>query len=574
MLIEGPTTICYALNVKGPGIMPDPRLPCADPSKGMGAFAGFVSASESEMQLMVPAGPDRVVQLIGIESTVGCPDLNTILDLGVQNGINGMGEPYEIGTVTTDIFDDTAVTIVANFESSTKAFGCGGGGSSSNSSSMELRMDVIGNTPNIQVNHCSKIGVIGNASINSSLPAVKPEIVYDPTNSVVLYSDSACANPLGSTGYKNFMNGGNYIDFYVRASGSLGASFDLKVATTATGWNQPVQTFTIANERLEVISGSVAQPSVTPTPSAMVVGTCYPYTISNYKPSGTASLGTVEIKVRNNSDYINPSTVKIFDTLSNCTGNTSAFTPSSSVNGLTTYTTPNLTPISVTYYFKNTVPEESSISIVKPGAEPVSQYMNFLPFNVSITNFNLLRGPIGGNYNLMVSFESGFAGVTAIYIGSQECVITTSSTPLKYCTVPAVSSTGSRQISVDWTDGVKTGNYRIPYFFNYENQPTILSPTQPYFLTSNVSFTGSYYLFTPNLSAVYLMLKPNLSNGFQFTSCSVSQPFPSGMSLNSTNCNILVNSTGAPTDYGTFNITGSIQNFSPINMSVHIQVGP
>jgi alpha-tubulin suppressor-like RCC1 family protein len=116
---------CYGLNVTGPGIQLNPHMGCTNPSTAMGMVAGFVPVTEGSIEMMVPAGASRKVELIGVQSNIGCPIVESLLASGGVEALNDIGDAYVIGTITTDIFDDTAVTIQAAFDPDHFAFdGC------------------------------------------------------------------------------------------------------------------------------------------------------------------------------------------------------------------------------------------------------------------------------------------------------------------------------------------------------------------------------------------------------------------------------------------------------------------
>lgn len=107
---------CYGLNVFAPDIPKDPRMSCR--STPVGRLGGLVSVENGVLEVEVPAGPARVVQLFAVTSTVGCPDLNWLLDQMHQTGggPQGVGEPYMVGQAVVDVYDDTVVQITAKYD--------------------------------------------------------------------------------------------------------------------------------------------------------------------------------------------------------------------------------------------------------------------------------------------------------------------------------------------------------------------------------------------------------------------------------------------------------------------------
>lgn len=104
---------CYAVNVTGPGIGLDPRMSCSTAGEGFGAFAGFVSASQSTISLQVSNGHSRQITLLGIDSANGCPDLNTVLSN--RSAYASLGNVYVLAQATVDVLADTTVDMTASF---------------------------------------------------------------------------------------------------------------------------------------------------------------------------------------------------------------------------------------------------------------------------------------------------------------------------------------------------------------------------------------------------------------------------------------------------------------------------
>jgi hypothetical protein len=117
---------CYALNVTGPGIINDTRMGCTNPETAMGMVAGFVPVTQGVIDMMVPAGPSRKIQVIGIQSNISCQILDTLLNTAGVNALTDMGVPYVIGTSVADVFEDTAVNITVAYDPNAIAFqNCG-----------------------------------------------------------------------------------------------------------------------------------------------------------------------------------------------------------------------------------------------------------------------------------------------------------------------------------------------------------------------------------------------------------------------------------------------------------------
>lgn len=132
-----PTSIsqfsCFGLNVTGPGIPNDPRLPCRDPNEGIGRLGGLVPVGSSYIDVTVAGGPSRRVQLWGVVSSIGCPDINSYLDRKHDGSTGGSGgddiqQPVLLGEAVVDIYNDTEIQIVASMSNARQLFNsCGGG---------------------------------------------------------------------------------------------------------------------------------------------------------------------------------------------------------------------------------------------------------------------------------------------------------------------------------------------------------------------------------------------------------------------------------------------------------------
>ena len=111
---------CFGINVTGPGIIPYSQLSdwnCNTPDyPSAGLLGGLLSSSQSSIVLDVPIGASRLIQLFGVQSTAGCPSIASLRQSNSQN--NTLGDPYELGRVTTDVTQDTAVSISPTFDPS------------------------------------------------------------------------------------------------------------------------------------------------------------------------------------------------------------------------------------------------------------------------------------------------------------------------------------------------------------------------------------------------------------------------------------------------------------------------
>ena len=117
---------CFALNILGSGISPDPRFGCTDGS--MGQMVGLAGIAGGTVSGDVLAGPSRKIQLIGVEVTAastiqGCPSFDDIFGAAADpnHALNGVNA-YDLGESTIDVFGDSVVSITANFSSPPQLF--------------------------------------------------------------------------------------------------------------------------------------------------------------------------------------------------------------------------------------------------------------------------------------------------------------------------------------------------------------------------------------------------------------------------------------------------------------------
>lgn len=111
---------CFGIQVTGPGIGPDPRLGCAptDPEPH-GILAGLVPSTGGEIELMVPAGARRQVQVFGVVGSAGCPTMEALMALPPSTRFASVGKPYPLGTSVVDLFEDAVISISASFSAAT-----------------------------------------------------------------------------------------------------------------------------------------------------------------------------------------------------------------------------------------------------------------------------------------------------------------------------------------------------------------------------------------------------------------------------------------------------------------------
>jgi hypothetical protein len=177
---------CIGVMVTGESILPQPGMeactanPDAVPGK-LGLLVGLVPASGGSIDVMIPGGSARLIQLVGVQSEGTCPDLSTVIaESGSDTPSVKLGDPIAIGSVTADIFADQSVVIKAAFDplSAKPLFECGhhGSGSAPTLSGLFLYPGGPTNGP---------LRVTGQAS---------------DVSDVKLYSDVDCATQIATNG--------------------------------------------------------------------------------------------------------------------------------------------------------------------------------------------------------------------------------------------------------------------------------------------------------------------------------------------------------------------------------------
>jgi hypothetical protein len=186
---------CIGVMVTGDGILPDPAFnsECkANPNvmtRGLGKLVGLVPASGGSVDIQIPGGPARMIQLIGVQSGGECPDVVAALNsAGTEAGQHmDLGEPFEIGRVEQiDIFADQTIEIKAIFDplKAEPMFGChddgGSGGSSGPVAFSDLDLFPHGPTSS------DTVRVVGSLQGNAG--------------QINLFGDAACTTLLQSNG--------------------------------------------------------------------------------------------------------------------------------------------------------------------------------------------------------------------------------------------------------------------------------------------------------------------------------------------------------------------------------------
>jgi len=122
---------CFAVNVSGSGIAPTPdsSFSCKVAGSALPSiFVGFQPTSGGSITVLVPAGPARTIQLLGIQTTNGtCPAATDMLASSSEFTSGKTTYPYQLGAATADITGDTMITLTASFSPKSPVFAFGDG---------------------------------------------------------------------------------------------------------------------------------------------------------------------------------------------------------------------------------------------------------------------------------------------------------------------------------------------------------------------------------------------------------------------------------------------------------------
>jgi hypothetical protein len=537
---------CFGLNVKGPGINPDPRMGCTNPNSGMGILAGFIPFSNTAtLDVMVPAGPARTVELIAIQSDIGCPILEALLANGGVQALKDMGQPYRLGSATTDLFKDESVSIVASFDPNAKAFeGCGGG---DDNNEMSLKLQVSANAALIQANHCSSIGIYTNYAANPR-PYVMPLVTVPSTGSEDFYLDPSCMSPVtvheempepfpGSTN--------SSMMYFFESTGNVGDTFTAKVDTLASGWSTPTVTYTLVADRLQ-LTGPM---------SSVLTGECDLIEIDKFDSSQSyANIGDVSLYVYNDSDNA-ISGIQVFNDMTDC-GNDASPVPYSVIDGYKVFelNTVDNTTLAGTGGFvavKNPNHERVFISAKKPdnSAEPHGTSVQFTAFLVgSMINSDYQKDRTT-THTLTIPIDDYALGtsITGIMLGDTVCGSFVDNLPSDVqCTVPthAISEEVPIKLIVS---GTVNGTYETEYLYWFAGPPSIYAAQEYNFILGDFDSNEVLY-YSP-----------------EFSTCSGTQP--AGLSWSS-GCMLEGIATGA----GTYNFAVNATNSFGMSVSEFVTV--
>ncbi len=314
---NAPEFVCYGVNVTGPGIAdtsanPDPNPDFAALLAGTTscAYRGVVSngftfaagQSEVAIDLQVPPGANRVIQLIGITNAAYCA--SHFLETG---GATNPGA-YEIGHVHTDLFGDATVSIpIAYTASESKRVDCGNGSAATVLTSPALTLTsstfsfTVG-TPISAVTPTNTGGAVTTCSITPTLPSGlifdpnscaisgTPAVISTSTNYTVLASNAA-----GSSGNLTFSIAVNAAVPVIAYSGSPFTFTKGSAIATQTPMNTGGAITNCSGTLPTGLSLSPSNCVITGTPT--VISAATPYTITASNSGGTAAGVTITITV-------------------------------------------------------------------------------------------------------------------------------------------------------------------------------------------------------------------------------------------------------------------------------------
>jgi hypothetical protein len=585
---ETPTSIdslnCFAINVKGPGILPDPRFNCDFPDKGPSQVAGFVPVTSASMELMVPVGAARTIQLIGVQSTIGCPDLNTLLANQGQDAFKDtIGEPYLLGEATIDVFDDVGVSILAQLDTSKKAFeGCRSesSGSSSNTtvnppstSGNSIHVGVVAGVANVMQGACSKFHV----SVSSSGTAAPPLHFTSSSlanGSIAFYKTSACAaadlitenNPL------SFAASDFFEEVYVKVSPNagqnlIGNSFSITPVPQTGEWSVYGPTFSVVGQQLFLTNNSLNG----------AIGSCQPIALSLSNQNGTTvTLNgvTFDLTIETSTGTTAPLT-QLYLGQTACQTGSGAISVTSVDQSFGRVRSRYLLTGSadtMTYYLKSADVENGFLSVSKPSVQPTGTGYSF---------YSTTSGGGTASYpppNITSPSTSSYTSSTDITLsGTCQSGLTVflfnsvSTTPMMQtgCTTGqfnfALTASAGTTNQYQIKQGVLNGQMSNSVSFLWTKTSGGFSQSNPYTCTNCTIAAPNQYTFPRNASVI---MNPNTTT--TFTSCSLNGALPPGLMLNYATCQI----TGSPNAPGTYsaNIMGSVPGLTSSQVTVSFTI--
>lgn len=456
---------CFALNVTGAGISAPPRFGCSDPSQYLGVMGGMAPIEGGQVDVLVPAGAGRKIQLIGFKSSIGCPNFAEMISIMEQTGSNGpdgIGDAYLLGETEVDVFGDTTVTIPATFDENRKFFnGCEDGGGSD---PMELTFSVINQSPVLKSGECVKIGIEAHLSSTSTdpMPSFRPLVSnVQGTGTIAMFDSVPGITPCGAgtsydlvaAPYLSFPTGQRYKEMYIQIPATI-THLDLQVGTSATGWTQPTVTYAVVGNKLDI---STYAPGFVTYPSTSAdSGACVALSLADFRYGYWADLipnQNYHLNVYNNTSSGNTaSAVEIYHNSADCMARTANTAITGSWDGHSLNYTLSFTSIS-TLYIRNANIEKLSFSLSTDddSAQPARYGVHYAP--VAMTNHVTPQFPLDGGVSVSappvnITLTGDLANVTGIVVGAATCSGLSGSNGSYTCQVPAQTTAGIKPIKI------------------------------------------------------------------------------------------------------------------------------
>lgn len=109
---------CFGASVTATDISTDSRWQCpAAAGTTPGLIAGLAPLKGDTIELMVPSGPKRNIQVFALQSVAGCPSLNDLLNKPAAQRFNGVDPFYVLGSTIVDVYQDQSVNIKVSYNS-------------------------------------------------------------------------------------------------------------------------------------------------------------------------------------------------------------------------------------------------------------------------------------------------------------------------------------------------------------------------------------------------------------------------------------------------------------------------
>ena len=372
---------CFGVNVTGSGIAANSTMTAQCPSDGispyMGSFGGLASVNSGYLDITVPSGPARTIQLFAATLENGattCPDINTVI--GTQ-GNNNLGQPYELGRVTTDIFADTSVSIQAAFDpTQPKVLFCSNNNNNNNSNGggNPTQLVVVGpNSPGlIGQSMCTPYTIQSQdssgrpADMPSSVSGITVALSSTDANTQLYTSNASCNGSTGPTGISGTLAIGpnqNQVQFFAKTAAPPTTPITFSAYTTATGWTLPALNVVAVADHLS--------PSPTPAPYSSAAGSCYAVTVPVQSSGGTTVMTSsggytfsLGLQAYSTSASLTPPSIKFYSTATHCSAGTSDLTLTGGVFTFSqTIFSPSM-PENATFYISDSVQEAVNVSVV------------------------------------------------------------------------------------------------------------------------------------------------------------------------------------------------------------------